>query len=41
MQELGLREDANDATNAELRLRPIPQEIEYPADIKQPNEIVQ
>ena len=39
MQELGLREDANDATNAELRLRPIPQEIEYPADIKQPNEI--
>ena len=38
-QELGLREEANDTTNTELHLRPIPQEIVYPADIKQPNEI--
>ena len=30
---------ANDATNTELHLRPIPQEIVYPAGIKQPNEI--
>ena len=39
MKELGLREEVNDATITELHLRPIPQEIEYPTDIKQPNEI--
>ena len=39
MKELELREEVNDATITELHLRPIPQAIEYPTDIKQPNEI--
>ena len=39
MQEQKSKEGSNDTTIAELHLRPIPQEIAYPADIKLPNEI--